>query len=245
MTVNRVAIDAKIIEIVQDDFAFALKELAVTPQTRFVAELGMDSLDLVELVMAVETEFNIELDNASALESVTTVSGLADLVEQAIRATPTRSYPVTNPWESEVERIAAFGNALRVEAATSTSAEVVQLLTAQWKRALKAPRPQTLSTESLLQDIEDLMEVLATIKSHLGGANEVFEGYLHDLRKLKPLVPFDSLSLDVQMDWVGVVRHHYTDIGPKEANRLAAQAYAENDGLLPVLESKSEVQANG
>jgi acyl carrier protein len=35
---------------------------AVPPQYRFVDDLGADSLDVVELVMAVEEEFGIELD---------------------------------------------------------------------------------------------------------------------------------------------------------------------------------------
>ena len=35
---------------------------AVPPQYRFVDDLGADSLDVVELVMAVEEEFGIDLD---------------------------------------------------------------------------------------------------------------------------------------------------------------------------------------
>lgn len=38
----------------------------VTPEAKFLDDLGADSLDKIELVMAVEEEFNIEIDDAVA-----------------------------------------------------------------------------------------------------------------------------------------------------------------------------------
>jgi acyl carrier protein len=44
----------------------------VTPDARFIDDLGADSLDTVELVMALEEEFNIEIPDEEA-EKLTTV----------------------------------------------------------------------------------------------------------------------------------------------------------------------------
>ena len=45
----------------------------VQPYSRFIEDLGADSLDIVELIMAVEEEFNIEITDNSA-EQMRTVS---------------------------------------------------------------------------------------------------------------------------------------------------------------------------
>lgn len=43
-----------------------------TPDKKFVEDLGADSLDLIELIMAMEEEFNTEITDEEA-ESITTV----------------------------------------------------------------------------------------------------------------------------------------------------------------------------
>ncbi len=44
----------------------------VTPQASFVDDLGADSLDVVELVMGLEEEFDVEIPDEDA-EKITTV----------------------------------------------------------------------------------------------------------------------------------------------------------------------------
>jgi acyl carrier protein len=51
----------------------------VTPEARFADDLDADSLDLVELVMALEEQFNISVDE-SELEGVETVEQAFELV---------------------------------------------------------------------------------------------------------------------------------------------------------------------
>ena len=48
----------------------------VTPEAKFIEDLGADSLDTVELVMALEEEFGLEIpdDEAEKLQSVGDVS---------------------------------------------------------------------------------------------------------------------------------------------------------------------------
>lgn len=53
----------------------------VVDSASFVDDLGADSLDTVELVMALEEEFNIEIPDAAA-EKITTVKAAIDYVEE-------------------------------------------------------------------------------------------------------------------------------------------------------------------
>ena len=49
-----------------------VKEEEVNPESSFIDDLGADSLDTVELVMALEEEFNCEIPDEEA-EKITTV----------------------------------------------------------------------------------------------------------------------------------------------------------------------------
>jgi len=51
----------------------------VTPQAKFVEDLGADSLDTVELVMALEEEFGIEIPDEDA-EKIMTVKDATDYI---------------------------------------------------------------------------------------------------------------------------------------------------------------------
>jgi acyl carrier protein len=57
----------------------AVEASQVVPDARFGDDLDADSLDLVELVMALEEEFDISVDEAE-LEDVETVQHALDLV---------------------------------------------------------------------------------------------------------------------------------------------------------------------
>ena len=52
----------------------------VTPDASFVDDLGADSLDTVELVMALEEEFDVEIPDDEA-ENITTVKEAVGFVE--------------------------------------------------------------------------------------------------------------------------------------------------------------------
>ena len=62
-----------------------VEEDLVTPEASFVDDLGADSLDTVELVMALEEEFGIEIPDEDA-EKMTTVQAAIDYLEQKVGA---------------------------------------------------------------------------------------------------------------------------------------------------------------
>ena len=58
---------------------------AVTPEARLAEDLQADSLDQIELVMACEEAFGIEIDDAQA-EAVHTVGEMLALLQAAVAA---------------------------------------------------------------------------------------------------------------------------------------------------------------
>lgn len=54
--------------------------LKVTPEATFAEDLGADSLDTVELVMALEEEFDIEIPDEAA-EKIDTVQAAVDFIK--------------------------------------------------------------------------------------------------------------------------------------------------------------------
>ena len=58
-----------------------VEEELVTPKASFVDDLGADSLDTVELVMALEEEFGIEIPDEDA-EKITRVKEAVDYIEK-------------------------------------------------------------------------------------------------------------------------------------------------------------------
>ena len=71
---------AKLKEIVSNQLGIA--EDKVVPTADFTKELGADSLDVVELVMAFEEEFDIEIDDEVAGEMAT----VQDALEYILKA---------------------------------------------------------------------------------------------------------------------------------------------------------------
>ena len=59
-------------------------ESQVTIDSSFVDDLGADSLDIVELIMALESEFDIEIPDVDA-EKITTVNDAVQYVTNNIK----------------------------------------------------------------------------------------------------------------------------------------------------------------
>ena len=71
-------IQDQVIKIVVDHLG--IDESKVTPNSKFIDDLGADSLDTVELVMAFEEKFNIEIPDDAA-ETIQTVQNAIDYIE--------------------------------------------------------------------------------------------------------------------------------------------------------------------
>ena len=70
---------SKVQKIVAEQLSVDLEE--VKPEASFANDLGADSLDTVELVMALEEEFEIEIPDEAA-EGITTVQDAVTFIEE-------------------------------------------------------------------------------------------------------------------------------------------------------------------
>jgi acyl carrier protein len=71
-------IETKVREKIAEQLGVAADE--VKPESSFIEDLGADSLDIVELVMALEEEFNIEISDEDA-EKIRTVKDVVGFIQ--------------------------------------------------------------------------------------------------------------------------------------------------------------------
>ncbi len=71
-------VDAKVKKIISEQLG--VPEADVKPESSFVNDLGADSLDTVELVMALEEEFGIEIPDEDA-EKIATVQNAIEYIK--------------------------------------------------------------------------------------------------------------------------------------------------------------------
>ena len=73
----------KLQEIIADVLNVQREE--IRPETTFVDDLGADSLDIFQIIMGIEEEFDIEIDNEEA-EKIVTVQDAVDQIKKCIQS---------------------------------------------------------------------------------------------------------------------------------------------------------------
>jgi acyl carrier protein len=72
----------RVIEIIANQLG--IERTDVTAEASVVGDLGADSLDVVELIMALEEAFDLEIPEAEA-EKITNVQNIFDYIEGALQ----------------------------------------------------------------------------------------------------------------------------------------------------------------
>ncbi|NPA41820.1 MAG: acyl carrier protein [Aquificae bacterium] len=75
------ALEDRIKEIIADQLG--VEQEKITPEAKFVDDLGADSLDVVELIMAFEEEFGIEIPDEDA-EKIQTVGDVINYLKEKV-----------------------------------------------------------------------------------------------------------------------------------------------------------------
>jgi len=76
-------IEKRVKEIIAEQLGLSVEEVA--NESSYVDDLGADSLDVVELVMALEEEFDIEISD-DELEKIRTVQDTIDYIKHHVKA---------------------------------------------------------------------------------------------------------------------------------------------------------------
>ncbi len=77
------SLDEKVKQIIVEQLG--VDEAEVTPTAHFIDDLGADSLDIVELVMAFEEAFEIEIPDEDA-EKIATVKDAVDYIQSHVKS---------------------------------------------------------------------------------------------------------------------------------------------------------------
>jgi len=75
-------VDAKVKEIIAEQLN--IDEAEVKPEASFIDDLGADSLDTVELIMAFEEEFDLEIPDEEA-EKIKTVQDAVEHIKKHVQ----------------------------------------------------------------------------------------------------------------------------------------------------------------
>ncbi len=70
---------AKVVDIIANQLG--VEKDIITPEAHVVDDLGADSLDVVELIMALEEAFDVEIPDEEA-ENIRTVQDIYDYIEK-------------------------------------------------------------------------------------------------------------------------------------------------------------------
>lgn len=70
---------AKVVDIIANQLG--VEKDIITPQAHVIDDLGADSLDVVELIMALEEAFDVEIPDEEA-EKIRTVQDIYDYIEK-------------------------------------------------------------------------------------------------------------------------------------------------------------------
>ncbi len=71
--------EERIKEIIADQLGIDVNQ--IKPESKFVEDLGADSLDVVELIMAFEEEFDVEIPDEDA-EKIQTVADVINYIKE-------------------------------------------------------------------------------------------------------------------------------------------------------------------
>lgn len=78
---TRIEIEKKVIEYLKDEFS--LEDTQLTPESRLREDIGLDSLDTVDIAIAVKKIFGFRM-NTAEMQNVRTLSQFYTYIEQNI-----------------------------------------------------------------------------------------------------------------------------------------------------------------
>ena len=76
-------IHKRVVDVLREVLSLAVDEPAITPGTRFVEDLGAESLDMAQFVMSLEEEFEKSIEDEQLMD-LKTVQDAVDYIQKRI-----------------------------------------------------------------------------------------------------------------------------------------------------------------
>ena len=75
--------DAQIMKMVKEVFvdSFELDEAVLTPEAKVFEDLGLDSLDIVDLVVALQKKFGVKIRSDERVREIRTIGDICTFIE--------------------------------------------------------------------------------------------------------------------------------------------------------------------
>ena len=78
------SVHEKLVDIIQNSVSILYENIPIENDTDIINDLGFDSISIIQLILEIESEFNIKFDDSLKYEDIATLNDLEDYINTKI-----------------------------------------------------------------------------------------------------------------------------------------------------------------